>query len=39
MFQTASEFIMDEAQVTCRVYHLIYRVRRAYLPGLAHYRQ
>ena len=34
MFQTAFESIMDKAQVTW-LYHLIYRVRRAYLPGLA----
>lgn len=35
MFQTTFEFIVDTAQVTDRVYHLICRVRRAYLPGLA----
>lgn len=28
MFQTTFEFIVDTAQVTDRVYHLIYRVRR-----------
>ena len=39
IFQAILEVIINKAQVTIRVYHLIHRVRRAYLPRLGNARE